>query len=242
MSIITAAVIAASLDLPLDPNLGYAALVPYNEKQKDGKYLKKAQFQIMYKGFVQLGIRSNLYERIGTTPIYEGQLKSENPLTGDYEFDFTVKSDKIIGYAAYFRLKTGFEKTLYWNTEKVLKHGKRFSKTFKEDKGRWVDDFDAMAEKTVIKALLSKWGILSIEIQKAIKYDQSTVDEDFQPIYIDNEQEQHEDIRLKPGHKDWDDAVKAIEQGSITVDQLKDRYDLDKENEKILLKLSKRGD
>lgn len=181
LSVISAAVVSASLDLPLDPNLGFAAVVPFGEK---------AQFQIMYKGLIQLAQRSGQYKTIGVTEIYEGELKNQNRLTGEYEFDFSAKvSDKVIGYAAYFKLLNGFEKTIYWPIEQVDKHGKRFSQTYKKGFGLWKDDFDNMAKKTVLKHLLSRWGILSIEMQKAVKFDQSVVkDPETEDIeYVDNE-------------------------------------------------------
>ena len=192
MSIISAAVVSASLDLPLDPNLGFAAIVPYNCKVKgingdSDKWVSKAQFQMMYKGFVQLAMRSGQYKTIGASPIYNGQLISENPLAGEYEFDFSKQSDKVIGYAAYFKLLNGFEKTIYWDIEKVTAHGKKFSKSFNSKKpyGLWVDDFDAMAIKTVLKLLLSKWGVLSIEMQKAVQFDQSVIKENDEVEDID---------------------------------------------------------
>jgi recombination protein RecT len=181
LSVISAAVVSASLDLPLDPNLGFAAVVPFGEK---------AQFQIMYKGLIQLAQRSGQYKTIGVTEIFEGELKNQNRLTGEYEFDFSAKvSDKVIGYAAYFKLLNGFEKTIYWPIEQVDKHGKRFSQTYKKGFGLWKDDFDNMAKKTVLKHLLSRWGILSIEMQKAVKFDQSVVkDPETEDIeYVDNE-------------------------------------------------------
>ena len=184
MSVISAAVVAASLDLPLDPNLGFAAVVPFGSS---------ATFQIMYKGFIQLAMRSGQYKTIGVTEIFDGELVTENRLTGEYEFDFAAKkSDKVVGYAAYFKLINGFEKTIYWPIEQVDKHGKRFSQTYKKGFGLWKDDFDAMAKKTVLKSLLSKWGILSIEMQKAVKFDQSEVkDLNADEVeYIDNEPEQ----------------------------------------------------
>lgn len=183
MSIISAAVISASLDLPLDPNLGFAAIVPYGTK---------AQFQMMYKGFVQLAMRTGQYKTIGVTEIYKGQLKSENPLTGKYDFDFNSKeSDEIIGYAAYFELINGFEKTVYWNTAKITAHGQKFSKSFNSKDGRWKLDFPAMAKKTVLKHIISKWGIMSIELQKAVVTDQGVVTditEDAEVEYPDNDQ------------------------------------------------------
>jgi len=181
MTVISAAVVAASLDLPIDPNLGLAHIVPYGDK---------AQFQIGYKGFIQLAMRSGQYSRIGVTEIYTGQLIDENPLTGEYVFDFKAKKDdNVIGWAAYFKLVNGFEKTLYWPVEKIKKHGLRFSQTYKKGFGRWKDDFDAMASKTVLKALLSKWGILSTEMQNAVKFDQGVVKSvEMQEVeYIDND-------------------------------------------------------
>ena len=184
MSIISAAVISASLDLPLDPNLGFAAIVPYGNR---------AQFQIMYKGLNQLAMRTGQYKTIGVSEIYDGQLESENPLTGEYVFNFSnKKSDKIVGFAAYFRLINGFEKTVYWPIEKISKHGKKYSKSFNNPNGRWKEDFEAMAQKTVLKHLISKWGILSIEMQTAIKADQSVVrggidDQETSFEYVDND-------------------------------------------------------
>lgn len=181
MTVISAAVVAASLDLPIDPNLGFAHIVPYGDK---------AQFQIGFKGFIQLAMRSGQYQRIGVTEIYDGQLIEENPLTGEYVFDFKAKKDEtIIGWAAYFKTINGFEKTLYWPVEKIDKHGKRFSQTYKKGFGLWKDDFNAMASKTVLKALLSKWGILSTEMQSAVRFDQSVVKsvENQEVEYIDND-------------------------------------------------------
>ncbi len=183
MSIVSAAVISASLNLPLDPNLGFAALVPYGDN---------VQFQIMYKGIIQLAQRSGQYKTIGVTEIYEGELKEENRLTGEYVFDFSGKlSNTIIGYAAYFKLINGFEKTEYWPIDKVKLHGKKYSQTYKKGFGKWIEDFDSMGKKTVLKNLLSKWGILSIEMQKAVKTDQGVIKgitEDAEIEYVDNEE------------------------------------------------------
>lgn len=176
MSIYQAAMMAATLDLPLNNNLGFAYIVPYNVKQPDGNYKKSAQFQMGYKGFVQLAQRTGQVKTIGASAIYEGQIKASNPLTG-YEFDFTTKGEKVIGYAAYIELVNGFQKTIYMTIEDLNKHGVRYSKTFAKGYGLWKDDFDSMACKTVIKLLLSKFAPLSIEMQmqKAIVADQSVV-------------------------------------------------------------------
>lgn len=166
-TIISAAVVSASLNLPLDPNLGFAYVIPYGDK---------AQFQIGYKGIVQLAMRSGQYKTINVTEVYEGELISENRITGEYVFDMTARSsDKVVGFAAYFSLLNGYEKTVYWAVDQVESHGKRFSQTYKKGFGLWKDDFLSMGKKTVLKSLLSKWGILSIEMQKAIKFDQAVV-------------------------------------------------------------------
>jgi recombination protein RecT len=191
MTVVSAAIVSASLKLPLDPNLGFAAIVPYNNKQSDGTWKKVAQFQIMYKGLVQLAMRSGQYETIGVSEIYEGQLISENPLTSDYVFDFSKRtSNKVVGYAAYFRLSNGFHKTVYRSIDDISEHGKKYSKTFSQSNSKWKDDFDAMAKKTVLKQLLSKWGILSIEMQQATIKDQAVIqgiEENAAFDYVDND-------------------------------------------------------
>lgn len=181
VTIVSAAVISASLDLPLDPNLGFAYIVPYKDK---------AQFQIGYKGFIQLAWRSGQYRNINVTEVHEGELIKHDKLTGECEFDWdAAKSNKIIGYAAYFELLNGARKTEYWDKSKVETHGKRFSQTYKRGFGLWSDDFDSMGKKTVLKALLNRWGILSIEMQTAIKFDQGVVNDiESQDVeYVDNE-------------------------------------------------------
>lgn len=189
-SIYHSAAVAATLDLPLNNNLGFAYIVPYNHRQKDGTYKQVAQFQLGYKGFIQLAQRSGMYRTLSATPVYEGQLVEENPLTG-FVFDFTKKtSDKVIGYASYFELLNGFQKTLYSTTEQLKAHGMQYSQTFKKGFGLWKDNFEAMALKTVIKANLSKWGPLSVDMQKAVTTDQSVINnEDATDItYVDNEE------------------------------------------------------
>jgi len=197
-SVYHSAAVAATLDLPLNNNLGFAYIVPYNQKFKDdkGNWQSKqvAQFQMGYKGFIQLAQRTGMYQTISAAPIFEGQLVEENPLTG-FVFDFTKKkSDKVIGYASYFKLLNGFEKTLYSTVEEIEAHGKRFSQTYKNNKGIWVEDFPSMALKTVLKANLSKWAPLSIDIQRAITFDQAIVkDMDTQDVeYVDNQPAQIE--------------------------------------------------
>lgn len=189
VSIYQAAAVAATLDLPLNASLGFAYIVPFNSKQPDGSYKQVAQFQIGYKGFIQLAQRSGQFKSISAAPIYEGQLIEQNPLTG-FVFDFKQKkSETVIGYAAHFSLLNGFEKTLFMTVDDLKKHGARFSQTFKKGYGLWKDDFDSMAQKTVIKLLLSKFAPLSVDMQRAVITDQAVInDADTQDVeYVDHE-------------------------------------------------------
>ncbi len=198
VSVYQCAAVAATLDLPLNQNLGFAYLIPYKSKQPDGSYKDVAQFQIGYKGFIQLAQRSGQFRTISAAPIYEGQLIEQNPLTG-FVFDFgQKKSDVVVGYAAHFSLLNGFEKTLFMTVDELRKHGTRFSQTFKKGYGLWKDDFDSMAQKTVIKLLLSKFAPLSVEMQKAVLTDQAVVNDadtvdvtyvDHEPVLINKESE-----------------------------------------------------
>lgn len=188
-SIYQAAAVAATLDLPLNNNLGFAYIVPYNTKQADGTFRVVAQFQMGYKGFIQLAQRSGQFKSIYAAPIYDGQIVSENPLEG-YEFDFTVKSTVIIGYAAKFKLLNGYEATFYMSIDQLKKHGGKYSKTFGNKSGLWNTDFDSMASKTVLKLLLSKFAPLSIDMQRAVITDQSLINdvETTDVTYIDSDE------------------------------------------------------
>lgn len=199
-SIIGSALVAATLNLPIDKNLGFAWIVPYNvnigTKQKP-EYVSKAQFQMGWKGFVQLAFRTGQYKKINAVPVYENQLKDKNvifnSLTEELNVDFTKQGEgSPIGYACYFQLVNGFEKIAYWPKEKVERHGKKYSKTYSSSTSSWVTSFDEMALKTVIKNTLAKWGILSVEMQKAQMADQSIVKEtetdEIEFEYVDNDQ------------------------------------------------------
>lgn len=178
-TVINAAMMAATLDLPINNNLGFAYIVPYKRKFKDaqGKWSEslEAQFQMGYKGFIQLAQRSGQFARIAATPVFEGQLISANPLLG-YEFDWTVPNQgEAIGYVAFFKLLNGFTAELYMSTADVKKHAGKYSQSFKYGSGVWKDNFESMALKTVTKLLLSKQAPLSIEMQTAQLADQSIV-------------------------------------------------------------------
>lgn len=165
MSVIASSMVAATMDLPVDKNLGYAWVVPYKDR---------AQFQMGYKGYIQLALRTGQYKSINVIEVHEGELISWNPLTEELIIEFEKKtSDAIVGYAGYFELLNGFKKSTYWTKEQIEKHKKKFSKS---DFG-WNKDFDAMAKKTVLRNMLSKWGILSIEMQNAYTADTKIVQE-----------------------------------------------------------------
>lgn len=205
-SIIGAAFVAATYDLPIDSNLGFAAIVPYNNSKfnpQTGQWEKhmEAQFQIMYKGFIQLAIRSGYYEKMNYAVVYEDELVSYNPITGEIEFvkDFSDctqrdagEEEKVVGYYARFKLRTGYSQELFMSKKAVENHAKKYSQSYRSDlkenkqKSKWTTDFEAMALKTVIKLLLSKWGILSVDMQRAIQDDQKTFDGEGNGSYGDN--------------------------------------------------------
>jgi recombination protein RecT len=197
-SLLSAAMVAATLDLPIDSNLGFAAIVSYNTKFFDKKNKKEywvtlAQFQIMYKGFIQLALRSGQYKTINVSPIYEDEFESYDIITGDIiihpvqgGYREQENYDKIIGYAAFFRLINGFERLEYWPLSKIIAHGKKYSKSFDKASGLWKKDPHAMYAKTVLKNSLSKWGILSVVMQNAIATDQGVLKDWRKPIDSEN--------------------------------------------------------
>lgn len=186
MSVIASCMVAATMDLPVDKNLGYAWVVPYGSR---------AQFQMGYKGYIQLALRTGQYKAINVVEIREGELVSWNPLTEEIEVDFSKReSDAVIGYAGYFKLINGFEKTVFWTKEEVNNHANKFSKTINSKNSVWKSNFDAMAKKTVLRNLLSKWGILSIEMQKAYTADEGLINKEFMDD-VENVQANIEDIQ-----------------------------------------------
>lgn len=230
-SVLYAAATAAAMDLPINPNLGFAYIIAYNGM---------AQFQMGYKGFIQLAQRSGQFQTISACPVYEGQLVSNDPLRG-IVFDFSQKlSDKIVGFAGYFKLLNGFEKTLYMTVEEMTAHGLKYSQSFKstkqwvKDKSLWTTNFESMGCKTVIKLLLSKFAPLSIEMQKAVLTDQSIVSdwEGENLSYPDNDKkESAEDVSQR---KERERVSKYIEKCE-TLEQLEEVFEfidpLDEEDE-----------
>lgn len=157
---------AAVLRLPINKALGFAYVVPY---KKSGVLVP--QFQIGYKGLIQLAMRTSEYRIINADKVFEGELRRKNKLTGEFDFDGTATSDRVIGYFAHIEMNNGFGKTLYMTTEGMRKHAEKYSKSYNEPNGPWTKEFDAMAMKTVIRNLLSHYGYLSVEMQTAIKHD-----------------------------------------------------------------------
>lgn len=203
-SIILAAGQAAALDLPINPNLGLAAIIPFNDS-KSGKCV--ATFQIMRDGWMDLCLRTGQFIYIANEEVYEGELVKKNRFTGEYVFDEEArKSDKIIGYMASFKLINGYTKTVYWTVDEVKKHAMRYSQTFKKGFGLWKENFDAMALKTVLKHLLKKYAPKSIELISAIDSDQASFTKDengnVNPHYNDETPEQNVDVQEEAEVKD----------------------------------------
>lgn len=200
-SILSAALLGHSLNLPQSPQLGYFYMVPFKNKKKvkdaNGKEttieMTEATFQIAYRGLIQLAMRSGQYKNMNVTDIREGELISYNPIEDTYEFkpetDFTKRQAlKIIGYYAFFEMINGFRKGIYWSVEQLDAHAKKYSASYRNgwSNSLWKSDFDAMAKKTLLRQLISKWGIMSVDMEKAYTGDQAVIREDGTPEYIDN--------------------------------------------------------
>lgn len=185
-TIVTAALLGESLNLSPSPQLGQYYLVPFNDTKRQ---CKVAQFQLGYKGYIQLAIRSGQYKKLNVLAIKEGELIRFDPLNEEIEVcliedEETREKAATIGYYAMFEYANGFRKALYWSKSKMERHALQYSKGYKAKKGYtfWEKDFDAMAYKTMLRQLISKWGIMSIEMQEAFTKDQSAFDEEGEVI------------------------------------------------------------
>ena len=165
--VIMEALKAATLNLPINKSLGYAYIVPFKSKGK-----LTPQFQIGYKGYIQMAQRSGQYKALNAGIMYEGMDIKRDFLRGTFEIIGEPKSDKVIGYFAYFQLLNGYEKAVFMSKDEVTEHAKRYSQAYDNDYSPWKKQFDEMAQKTVIKKLLSKYGVLTTEFQDAIKEDE----------------------------------------------------------------------
>lgn len=166
---------AAVLKLPIIKSLGFAYIVPFKTNN-----VMKPQFQLGYKGLIQLAMRTGQYRIINADMVYEDEYKTKNKLTGEYDLNGEATSDKIIGYFAHFEMLNGFSKTLYMTKEKVVAHGEKYSKSYSQPYGPWKKEFDGMAIKTVIRGLLGHWGFLSVEMLNAMNEEDTDVSEKIQ--------------------------------------------------------------
>ena len=225
MSILNCAFLGEGLKLSPSPQLGQYFMVPFENKKRG---IKEAQFQLGYKGYIQLAERSGYYKKINVVAIKEGELIKYDPLNEEIEVNL-IEDDEIrentatVGYYAMFEYMNGFRKTMYWTKKKMLVHADRYSQAFSVEakKGKdpkydkvsyadyvsgkvpenemwkyssfWYKDFDGMAFKTMLRQLISKWGIMSIEMQRAYDNDMATIQDDGQPYYIENDKEQAEE-------------------------------------------------
>jgi recombination protein RecT len=194
-SILMASAVAGTLNLPIDPNLGQAYIIPYNvkikEKGQPDRWETRAQFQIGYKGLIQLGHRSRQFLGLNATEVREGEFKGVDRMTGKMDFEWIQDDDEreelpIIGFLAYFKLTNGFEKSFYMTNKKMNAHAKKYSKTYGQGFSQWTNDFVGMGKKTVLKLLIDKYAPKSVEMQKAITNDQGVFDQDGNMKYLDN--------------------------------------------------------
>jgi len=213
ITIIASALKAATMDLPIDKNLGYAYVVPFNRSEKVGnKWIKhnEAQFILGYKGYIQLAQRSGQYKALNALAIYDGQLIDWNPLTEEFTFDYKAKlSDEVIGYVGFFELLNGFKKTVYWTKQEIESHRIKNAKGYDKEKlsGAWIDNYDSMAIKTVLRNMLSKWGLLSVEMQSAI-----TSDEKVFRVDENNDLIEETDLSdMEPMPQDLKEAEKVVD-------------------------------
>lgn len=186
-SILSAALLGHSLNLPQSPQIGMFYIVPFK-----GKNGTEATFQLSYRGLTQLAMRSGQYKSLHCTDIREGELVSYNPIEDTYEFkpetDFTKREKlPVIGYYAFFEMVNGYKKAIYWSKEQVDAHAKKYSMTYRKgfDSSLWKTNFDAMAKKTMLRQLISKWGIMSVEMERGYVNDQAVI-RDGNPDYVDN--------------------------------------------------------
>lgn len=214
-TILSAAMLGESLKLSPSPQLGQYYMVPFKQKAKykDGRMISPekvvAQFQLGYKGYIQLAIRSGYYKKLNVLAIKEGELVRFNPLEEEIEVNLVQDDTErealpTIGYYAMFEYQNGFKKAMYWSREKMMAHADKYSMAFSAQKYRdlmdgkvaerdmwkyssfWYKDFDGMAYKTMLRQLISKWGIMSIDLQTAIDKDMAAINEDGSVDYVDN--------------------------------------------------------
>lgn len=189
-TVVSAGLLGEGLNLSPSPQLGQYYLVPFKDRKNNRTV---AQFQLGYKGYIQLAIRSGQYKKLNVLPIKQGELISFNPLEEDIEVklienEVEREQAETIGYYAMFEYTNGFKKAMYWSRQKMESHAEKYSMGYKAHKGYtfWEKDFDGMACKTMLRQLISKWGIMSIEMQTAVNNDMGVINEDGTVDYVDN--------------------------------------------------------
>ena len=196
-TILASALLGESLKLSPSPQLGQFFLVPFKDN-KNGRIV--AQFQLGYKGYIQLAIRSGYYKKLNVLAIKEGELVNYNPLDESLEVKLIEDEEKresanTIGYFAMFEYQNGFTKTLYWSKEKMQAHARKYSQAYRKDLAKgtkysfWSKDFDGMGFKTMLRQLISKWGIMSVDFQTALTNDMAVIRDNEQPEYVDSVEE-----------------------------------------------------
>ena len=247
-SILSAALLGESLKLSPSPQLGQYYMVPFNDKERG----KVAQFQLGYKGYIQLAIRSGQYKKLNVLAIKEGELVKFDPLNEEIEVKLIEdeeqrESAETIGYYAMFEYTNGFRKAIYWSRKKMLAHADKYSQAFSKDGGTvktrygekkkvsyadfvagnydpkdawmyssfWYKDFDGMAYKTMLRQLISKWGIMSIDMQSAIDADMAVINEDGTKDYVDNDSDV---ITVEPIEKAEPEASEDVEAALFAAD------------------------
>lgn len=217
-SILSGALLGESLKLSPSPQLGQYYLVPFNDRQKG----KVAQFQLGYKGYIQLAVRSGYYKKLNVVAIKEGELIKFNPLTEEIDVRLIEDEDirentPTIGYYAMFEYTNGFRKAIYWSKTKMENHAKKYSAGYSRDLQRgtqytfWSKDFDGMAYKTMLRQLISKWGIMSIDMQNAIESDMAVINEDGSKDYVDNTE------NIIDESSEYESTAEATEQPQDTI-------------------------
>ena len=200
-SILSGALLGESLNLSPSPQLGHYYLVPFNDKTRG----KVATFQLGWKGYYQLALRSGYYKKINVLPIKEGELISWNPLEEEIKVQLIEDEEErekanTIGYYAMYEYLNGFKKAIYWSKAKMIKHAEQYSQGYRAKKGYtfWEKDFDSMAMKTMLRQLISKYGIMSTELQNAYESDMAVINEDGSKDYVDNVKEVDFEIQEQP--------------------------------------------
>lgn len=203
-SILSAALLGESLNLSPSPQLGMYYLVPFKDKDRGSL----ATFQLGYKGYYQLALRSGYYKKLNVVEVKEGELISWNPLEEEIKINIEEDDEKreklpTIGYYAFYEYLNGFKKAMYWSKEKMEAHALKYSQGYRADKAKktaytfWSKDFDGMAKKTMLRQLISKYGVMSIELQNAYESDMAYIKEDGSKEYFDNQTDDNNTYDIK---------------------------------------------